>query len=346
MERCYFHCGQCKQGEFRADGLLGINGYVSSGARRMAVLLGVQTSFAKAERTLREVAGWELDDNTLRQLCHATANAVAESRQERATAAVFSQAEADAEPTRPVDTELHIDAGKVNTLEGWRDVKVAVFCQRERDESTTAMAWDGRDLPPPLARSVMAAVEQSSEFGPHCHAEAQRLGLTDAAKMTILGDGAEWLWNIADRYFAGADQVLDFWHGTSYLDAGAKGVFGSGDAALAAFEAGKSRLLEDGYFGVTDWVGGLTGRIPAGGDGAALGDALNYFCGQQGRLNYALRLRRGQSIGSGLVEGTIKQIINKRLKQTGARWKVGHVPPFVELVALAEGPEWEAIWEN
>src|SRR3954465_3641319 len=56
-----------------------------------------------------------------------------------------------------------------------------------------------------------------------------------------------------------------------------------------------------------------------GGGGAALGGVLNYFAGHQGRLNYAPRLRRGQSIGSGLVEGSIKQLLNLRLKQTGAR---------------------------
>ena len=58
------------------------------------------------------------------------------------------------------------------------------------------------------------------------------------------------------------------------------------------------------------------------------------------------RLRRGQSIGSGLVEGSIKQLLNVRLKQTGARWKVEHVAPFVELGALAAGPEWEAFWKQ
>ncbi len=83
-----------------------------------------------------------------------------------------------------------------------------------------------------------------------------------------------------------------------------------------------------------------------GGDGAALGEVLNYFAAHQGRLNYALRLRRGQSIGSGLVEGSIKQLLNKRLKQTGARWRVEHVGPLVERGALAAGPEWQAFWEN
>jgi hypothetical protein len=46
------------------------------------------------------------------------------------------------------------------------------------------------------------------------------------------------------------------------------------------------------------------------------------------------------------VEGSIKQLINKRVKQTGARWKVEHVGPFVELGALAAGPEWQAFWET
>ena len=74
--------------------------------------------------------------------------------------------------------------------------------------------------------------------------------------------------------------------------------------------------------------------------------ALNYFAGHQTRLNYALRLRRGQAIGSGLVEGSIKQLLNVRLKQTGARWKVEHVAPLVELAALAAGPEWESFWKK
>jgi hypothetical protein len=94
-----------------------------------------------------------------------------------------------------------------------------------------------------------------------------------------------------------------------------------------------------------DWVGELTGLMVAGGDDAALGELLNYLASHQDRLTYALRLRRGQSIGSGLVEGSIKQLLNHRLKQTGARWKVEHVGPFVELDASAAGPEWQVYWE-
>ena len=305
----------------------------------MACLLGIQRSFQKAEVALLEVAGWDLDDNTIRQLCHATAARAGSTRERRDTAEAFARADGE--------LEMQIDAGKINTLDGWRDVKVAVLDRREPGEPIAPSQWDERDLPTPTVRSVVAAVEEAVAFGERCVAETTRLGLTDPKEITVLGDGAEWIWNLAEHRFPGASQCLDFWHGTSHLGDAAKAVFGSGGGeAEVELDRGKRRLLEDGYWGVTEWIGELAVKMPAGGDGASLGMVLNYFASHQTRVNYALRLRRGQSIGSGLVEGSIKQLLNIRLKQTGARWKVEHVAPLVELGALAAGPEWEAFWKQ
>ena len=80
---------------------------------------GVRESFARAETLLAELAGWNLDDETIRRLCHAEADRAAAGRAERATAEVFVAAAGD--------LEVQIDAGKV-----WRDVKVGVFARRER----------------------------------------------------------------------------------------------------------------------------------------------------------------------------------------------------------------------
>jgi hypothetical protein len=109
LQRSYFACAACGQGEFGADRLLGLDGYVTAGARRMACLLGVQQSFTKAELALAEVAGWDLDDNTIRQLCHPTATDVSASRAERSSAERFGAASGD--------RELQMDAGTANTLE-------------------------------------------------------------------------------------------------------------------------------------------------------------------------------------------------------------------------------------
>jgi hypothetical protein len=339
VERGYFNCGDCDQGSFGSDRILGIDGYCTVGARRMACLAGIQQSFSKAEMVLTELAGWNLDDESIRRLCHAEAGRVSAARDERATATKFAAASGD--------QELQIDAGKVNTEDGWRDVKIAVFACRERGLPAAIADWEQRDLPAPTVRSVIAAVEEASVFGSRCAAEAQRLELTATSTLSILGDGAEWIWNLANRHFPGANQVLDAYHGIEHLAEAAKKVLGEGsESARVETERARTRLLEDGYWGVTEWIGQLAGTMPVGGDGAALGGVLNYFAGHQQRLGYALRLRRGQSIGSGMVEGTVKQLLNRRMKQTGARWKARHVGPFVELGALAASPEWAEHWND
>lgn len=317
---------------------MGLDGYLTDGARRMACLAGVRESFGRAETLLAELAGWELNDETIRQVCHAEAARAAATRTERTTAATFAAAVGD--------REIQIDAGKANTDTGWRDVKMAVFACRERGAPAEAAAWDQRDLPAPAVRSVVAAIEEATAFGERCGVEAARLGLTDPGRLSVLGDGAEWLWNVAERQFPGAEQVLDIYHGAEHIAAAARQVFGDGgETARGQAERGRQRLLEDGYWGVLEWAAEVGRGLSAGGDGASLGGLLNYFAGHSRRLNYALRLRRGQAIGSGLIEGSIKQLLNRRLKQTGARWKTQRVGPFVELCALADNPaEWQDFW--
>ncbi len=63
-------------------------------------------------------------------------------------------------------------------------------------------------------------------------------------------------------------------------------------------------------------------------DKTASGAVLRDFAGFRDRVNSGQRLRRGQPIGSGLVEGSIRQLRNVELNQTGARWKVEHVAPW------------------
>ncbi len=83
---------------------------------------------------------------------------------------------------------------------------------------------------------------------------------------------------------------------------------------------------------------------PTGSDGEPLRALAAYPLKHPTRLDHAGRLAAGRSIGSGLVEGAIKQVVNRRLKQTGAKWTGRHVGPLVELVALLDTPEWHALW--
>jgi len=337
LGRSHGYCKDCRQPQFAADRLLGLDGWLTPRARAMADRAGVRDPFRRAESLLHELAGWSIDAETLRRYCHQDAAAARKARGgRRASPRQFAAA--------PGDRELHIDAGKVNTPEGWRDVKVAAAACRQRADPATAADYEQRGLPRPCARSVIAAVEEASAFGERCAAEAGRLGLS-AESLSVLGDGAEWIWNLAGAHFAGATQVLDVYHGCEHLAAAGRAALGDGPQGSRWLEEARGKMIGDGYWGVCEAIAGL-GADPATAArlGAAGAAALNYFAGHQGRMGYALRLRRGQSIGSGLVEGSIKELVNLRMKRGGARWLPEYVGPFVEMLAMADGPEWGEFW--
>lgn len=341
VDRWHGRCEPCGQVGFAADAVLGVDGGLTVRARRMACLAGVTDPFRKAEQVLSELAGWSLDAETLRRYCHAEAAQAAATRAERtAVPEAFARA--------PGDRELHIDAGKVNTPGGWRDVKLAVFAGRERGPTASSTDMAQRALPAPAVRSVIAAVDDAAAFGVRCRDEAQRLGLTDTTPLSVLGDGAEWIWNLADAWFGRAEQLLDVYHAVEHLAVLGRAAVGDDAAALAGWlEQARPRLLGDGYAGVC----AILAQPQADADAQrrvsdAAGAVLNYFAAHQNRLGYAVRLHRGQAIGSGLVEGTIKELVNLRLKRTGARWQARRVGRFVEFLALSRSPEWNEYWAS
>jgi hypothetical protein len=339
IERPYRVCRDCVAAGFAADPVLGLEGFVTRRALRQICHVGASDSFDRGERTLRELSGWSIDAETIRRLCHAEAAKCRDNEAERrAVAASFQRASGH--------HELQIDAGKVNTETGWRDVKVAAFAVRAAGDPSTSEDYQQRELPRPSVRRVIAAIEAAEAFGLRCLGEAERLGMTDASPLTVLGDGAEWIWNIAAGRFAKAEQNLDVYHATEYLATLARAGFG--DDVKRSEEWTKSaqkRLVADGWAGVCGFVHESAGEVTdRGAYESAYPRVANYLAGHRDRMKYAARLRQGKSIGSGLIEGTIKQMVDRRLKQTGARWKTEHVAPFVELIGLDDGPQWETYW--
>jgi hypothetical protein len=324
-------------GGFPADDLLGVDGYLSPGGRRMATLAGLQRSFAKAEQLLRELSGWELDDETIRRLTHATAKAAAHRRPERTDVGRFTAAAGA--------IEVPVDAGKVNTTDGWRDVKVAVFSKREAGRPAAPRDFARRELPAPAIRTVVADIAEAGRFAGRVRREADRLMVTTAADVTVVADGAEWIWNLAAGVFPQADGVLDFYHAVEHIAAAAQAVWGEGTPeAIAQLDAGRTALASDGKPGWERWLAAAFPRVPAGASGDPLLDLAAYLAKHPTRLNYAARLAAGRTIGSGQVEGAIKELVNLRLKRTGARWRAEHVGPLVELIALSDTPDWPSLW--
>jgi hypothetical protein len=78
----------------------------------------------------------------------------------------------------------------------------------------------------------------------------------------------------------------------------------------------------------------------------ALEGLREYLGHHVSHLHYAQRLAEGRSIGSGQVEGACKNLIGRRLKQTGARWRVRRVNRMASLCCLIYSHAWKPYWNT
>ena len=324
-------------GGYPADSALGVDGFLSRQATRITSLLGLNHSFDRAQRLLEQLCGWTVDSETIRHSTHATARRAAAERPMRADAGRFASAAGE--------IELLIDAGKVNTRGGYRDVKLALFLRRSPGKPATVAQWASRRLPGPTIRAAVAAIEGCDLFAERVRREADRLKVTADSRVSVLADGAPWIWELAAAVVPQATGVLDIFHAVEHLSDAVKAVFGPGtEAATAHTDAGRRALLAGGKAGVDRWLAELIPLAPAGVSAEPLVGVAAYLANHPTHLDYAGRLASGRSIGSGAVEGAIKQWVNLRMKRSGARWRVENVGPLVEFLAMAETPDWDALW--
>ena len=140
--------------------------------------------------------------------------------------------------------------------------------------------------------------------------------------------------------------MLDIYHGSEHLSTCGKVLHGEGTAqAQAWLEAGRQALLRAGAAGVQAYLAAERAGVRSAAKRAALADARGYFARRAECLAYAERLALGQSIGSGLVEGAWKQVIGRRMKQTGARWRVRRANRMATLCCAFHGDTWTPYWQ-
>jgi hypothetical protein len=338
LRRTYFRCSQCAEGGYALDERCGIEGRYSPSARRLICLAGGSWSYDVASDHLGEMCGLKVSDTTVREVCQAEGAQMAVwQRTAPSVREEFREAEGDIEFTA--------DGTMVNTTEGWQEVKLAMFAKRERGEPATPAEWDDRTLPKPTARVAFAAIEGSDRFGARFGQWAARLGIRDTSQITTLADGAKWIWEEASQNLIGCEGVLDIYHALQHVSDTAKSLFGEEtDATTEWSDRMRMTLLQGGWAGF-ERLYAITQDEPST-NPAALEELRNYLGNHVSHIHYGSRLAEGRSIGSGQVEGACKNMIGRRLKQTGARWRTRRLNRMASLCCIIYSHAWDDYWNQ
>jgi hypothetical protein len=336
--RIYFRCSSCTVGAYALDERLGISGRYSPQAQRLICLAGASWSFDMAAERLEELSGLTVSDTTIREISQRHGGLML-SWQRESPQAVREFREAQG------DLEFTTDGTCVNTTGGWREMKLGIFSRRQRGEPAEPEDWDTRRLPAPHVRVAFAAIEKSQRFGSRWKQWSRRLGILDPSTVTVLADGAKWIWEEQLTNLRGAEGILDVFHALEHVSDAAKRLFGDGTTQAVAWTVQARRaLLRDGWEGIEQQLHETRRLLRSPRKRAALRSLDNYLGAHIDHLHYAERLAQGRSIGSGQVEGACKNLIGRRLKQTGARWRVRRVNRMAGLCCLMYSHNWNTYW--
>ena len=100
-------------------------------------------------------------------------------------------------------------------------------------------------------------------------------------------------------------------------------------------------LLSEGFAGMERELSALLLEEDDGEKRQSVGSLLEYLRKNAGRLNYRERLECGRVIGSGLIEGACKNLVGKRLKQTGACWRLARANRMAVICAVLYSDQWK-----
>ncbi len=357
VRRAYYHCAQCPEdggrGVIPKDQELDVVGTsFSPGMRRLMARVGAQEPFDAARQDLAELAGVVVPTKAVERISEAVGRAAeAANEAERArlragqvvpvaaAARLYVAMDGTGVPAVPKDTVGRPGKaadGKAKT----REAKLGcVFTQTSFDEE----GWPIRD---PASTTYVGAIETAEEFGPRISAEAVRRGLQRGTTAVVLGDGAPWIWNLAETYFPDAVHIVDLYHARQHVEAVGRLAFGSGSETGKAWVAARQDDLDDGD---VDVIIGEIRKLPSWSDRKVqdeLRKEAEYFGTNTLRMCYKYFRARGFFVGSGVVEAGCKTVIGHRLKQSGMRWTVAGANAVIALRCRLLGNRWDDLWRS
>jgi len=234
-------------------------------------------------------------------------------------------------------------AGRAGKIAGQparsREVKLGcVFTQTQLDEN----GWPLRDQ---ASTSYVAAMEPAEEFGLRLYTEAWRRGWSRANKKVVLGDGAVWIWNLADQHFPNAIQIVDLYHARQHLWELSAKLFATEPQARKRWATQLQHKLDQGKVEAVLKV--LRKFAPPNADTAHLLDnEAEYFERNAERMRYPKFRVQGLFVGSGVIEAGCKTVIGARLKQSGMFWTVRGANAILALRCNRLSGKFEDYWET
>jgi hypothetical protein len=181
-------------------------------------------------------------------------------------------------------------------------------------------------------------------------AELKLRGAAKARGITIIGDGAPWIWKRAQDLAKALGiapsritAVADFYHAVEHLTAIAELCGRWNEAQKRRWVAMMRQRLKKGK---VDEVIADALKLCVGRAAKAIATQVKYFEDRRAFMRYDEFRRRNLPLGSGAVESAVRRVINLRLKGPAIFWNEPNIEAMLHLRAYLKAGRWHELLER
>jgi hypothetical protein len=294
-------------------------------------MLAVDDSFEQTSRKIEGLLGQKVSDNTIERVAQKVGSVVLE-QQDQELQQYFDHKVVPEAQTRPDRLYVGVDGTTAHEVDGWHEAKVAsIYWENERSGHLS---------------KFVGRFDNSSSFGWHVWLEACRCGLRQSREVIYLGDGASWIRTEHHQHFGRATFIIDFYHACAHLWDCGKKLFGEGTEQTDHWVNERLEWLWDGYTRRLLESLKQESKRYRGDKRKVLKSLFDYIETNEQSMRYDVFRTAGYDIGSGAVEGACKNVVGKRLKQSGMIWTRSGSSSVLALRVTWLNHRWEQLWKD
>lgn len=352
LERAYYHCANCGQGFCPRDQQLGLeNTCLSPAITRMVGTVGAMVSFEEGSQLLTELAGVAVNTKQVERTAEALGAAIAADEKRNVTPTddlplpptVYLGLDGTSIPMRA--SELSGRTGKQpDGSAKTREVKLCTVWSAEgRDENDTPVR-DVGSVTYTAAIETAATLDtdkQRSPFTERVLREATRRRFTQADRTVVMGDGAPWIWKIAQELFPRAIQIVDRFHVKEHLSDLSKLLYPQRPDQAKNWATRRHEELDSGR--LPDLLRAIRRHANTCEEARK---CFQYIHCNRDRMRYPQFHAKGLCTSSGVVEAGCKVAIGTRLKRAGMHWTVSGANAIIALRCSKLSGRFQDYWER
>lgn len=190
-------------------------------------------------------------------------------------------------------------------------------------------------------KEYVAYLGSVNEFKKILFESSVKAGYGKVKRVVVIGDGAHWIWNICKELFPDAECILDYYHMVENIYTYAKELFSNNEKKYNKWAETVIYYLE------TQQVKKALKKIDENPlknkEGNQSINLAGYINNNIDKINYLDYKNKGYYIGSGMIEGGNKIVVQKRMKQAGMRWGIQGAQYIAILRAKHESKQWKDV---